>query len=195
MKPVSIVAVVKNSLYKPAIKQVLHELNITEALEFHPNLSECLNGTMQPAYLIIESSCLTPPPAYTLERIGKKNHACKIMLLCDDCLPETTQAYLHDGIFISDSESKILSKFQSFFSDLTPSQSSDNTLSEREKEVIQLVAVGKTNKEISDALFISPHTVITHRKNITAKLGIKTIAGLVVYAVLNGLIDPDQVNR
>ena len=45
------------------------------------------------------------------------------------------------------------------------------------------------NKEIADHLRISVHTVVSHRKNITSKTGIKTIAGLTVYALLNNLLD------
>ena len=67
-----------------------------------------------------------------------------------------------------------------------------NELSEREKTILKHVAKGLTNKEIADKLFISTHTVITHRKNITTKLGIKTISGLTVYAILNNLISLDQ---
>lgn len=66
-------------------------------------------------------------------------------------------------------------------------------LSERETDVLKLVALGYTNQEIADKLFISRHTVISHRKNITAKLGIKTVSGLTVYAVLNNLIPRDQI--
>lgn len=62
-------------------------------------------------------------------------------------------------------------------------------LSSREKEILVCVASGMLNKEIADKFFISIHTVITHRKNITRKTGIKTVAGLTVYALLNNLID------
>ncbi len=61
-------------------------------------------------------------------------------------------------------------------------------LSEREREVLTLIAKGELNKTIADKLYISLNTVLTHRKNITAKLGIKTVSGLTVYAILNGLI-------
>ena len=66
-------------------------------------------------------------------------------------------------------------------------------LSERENEVLKQVAMGYTNQQIADRLFISKHTVISHRKNITSKLGIKTVSGLTVYAVLNNLIPKDQI--
>lgn len=67
-------------------------------------------------------------------------------------------------------------------------------LSTREKEILVCVAKGMLNKEIADACNLSIHTVITHRKNITRKTGIKTVAGLTVYALLNNLIDPSSVD-
>ena len=62
-------------------------------------------------------------------------------------------------------------------------------LSPREKEILVCVAKGMINKEIADRYNISIHTVIAHRRNITRKTGIKTVAGLTVYALLNNLID------
>ena len=64
------------------------------------------------------------------------------------------------------------------------------SLSEREIEVIRLISEGCTNKEIADQLFLSPHTVNTHRKNIMSKLGIKNTAGIVIYAFQENIIKP-----
>ena len=69
----------------------------------------------------------------------------------------------------------------------------DYELSQREKDVLVLVAKGLMNKEIADKLHLSIHTVITHRKNITHKTDIKSVAGLTVYALLNHLIDEDDI--
>ena len=66
-------------------------------------------------------------------------------------------------------------------------------LSERENEILASVAKGMTNKEIADYHNISIHTVISHRKNITRKTGIKTVSGLTVYALLNNLIDQSDI--
>lgn len=66
-------------------------------------------------------------------------------------------------------------------------------LSAREIEVLVLITKGCINKEIADKLNISPTTVITHRKNITEKLGIKSVSGLTIYAVMNGYIDADRI--
>jgi DNA-binding CsgD family transcriptional regulator len=64
-------------------------------------------------------------------------------------------------------------------------------LSSREIDVLKLVVQGSINKDIADKLNISLNTVLTHRKNITAKLGIKTVSGLTFYAIMNGLISSD----
>lgn len=64
----------------------------------------------------------------------------------------------------------------------------ESQLSSREKEVLRELAGGKTNKEIAETLCISINTVITHRKNISGKLGIHGVSGLSLYAVMNGII-------
>lgn len=69
----------------------------------------------------------------------------------------------------------------------------DQQLSERETEILRFVALGLTNNEIGEKLFISVHTVMTHRKNITRKLGIKTVSGLTVYAILNKIIQAEEL--
>ena len=66
-------------------------------------------------------------------------------------------------------------------------------LSAREKEILVSVARGLLNKEIADRHNISINTVITHRKNITRKIGIKTVPGLTAYAILNNLIDINSI--
>jgi len=73
--------------------------------------------------------------------------------------------------------------------ELEDTKSDAGELSAREKEILVKVAQGKLNKEIADELNLSVYTVMTHRKNITKKTGIRTVAGLVVYAMLNNLLD------
>lgn len=67
-------------------------------------------------------------------------------------------------------------------------KNSSNELSIREKEILVYVAKGLLNKEIADKCNLSIHTVITHRKNISRKTGIHSVAGLTVYAIMNNLI-------
>lgn len=70
---------------------------------------------------------------------------------------------------------------------------SDEALSEREKDVIISLVQGMSNKEIADHLFISTNTVITHRRNIAKKLQIHSPAGLTIYAIVNNLVDISSV--
>ena len=65
-------------------------------------------------------------------------------------------------------------------------------ISERETEIIKLIAEGFINKEIADKLFLSTHTVNTHRKNIMHKLGINNTAGIVLFAVQQGIVSPNE---
>lgn len=65
-------------------------------------------------------------------------------------------------------------------------------VSERENEIIILIAEGLTNAQIAEHLFLSNHTINTHRKNIMAKLGVKNTAGIVMYAVKTNLVSPNK---
>lgn len=101
----------------------------------------------------------------------------------------------YDGVIsIYDSPVSIIKKLRKASeSDQDLSHSDTEGLSSREKEILVCVAKGMLNKEIADYYNISIYTVITHRKNITRKTGIKTVAGLTVYALLNNLIDINSI--
>ena len=71
----------------------------------------------------------------------------------------------------------------------------DTELTRREIEVLQLLSKGYSNKEIADQLFVSTHTVISHRKNISEKTGIKSASGLTMYAILKKIIDVGDINQ
>lgn len=64
-------------------------------------------------------------------------------------------------------------------------------ISAREVDIIRLIALGYSNKQIGDKLFLSTHTVGTHRKNIMAKLGVNNTAGVVLYAIKENIVSPD----
>ena len=90
---------------------------------------------------------------------------------------------------IRDSRAVIINTLAQAFSAENETGKSNYELTKRETAVLVELAQGKTNKEIADSLNVSVHTVISHRKNITHKTGIKSVAGLTVYAMLNNLID------
>ncbi|MBP3418978.1 MAG: response regulator transcription factor [Marinifilaceae bacterium] len=97
-------------------------------------------------------------------------------------------------IDINDSRQEIENKLkEALAKESTKEEKNNYELSDRETDVLIAVARGMQNKEIADSLNISPHTVITHRKNIVAKTGIKSVAGLTVYALINNLISESDV--
>ena len=101
----------------------------------------------------------------------------------------------YDGVLsLYDAPTTVIRKVRSALEDHSETPRSEGEeLSAREKEILICVAKGMLNKEIADLYNISIYTVITHRKNITRKTGIKTVAGLTVYALLNNLIDINTI--
>jgi len=101
-----------------------------------------------------------------------------------------------DTLNINESIESIQQKIQQGISSFTDEEIHHHTpeLTPREIDVLKLVALGYTNKEIANDLFISTHTAISHRKNISEKLGIKTISGLTMYAVIKQIIEIKDIN-
>lgn len=97
-------------------------------------------------------------------------------------------------IYLTDKTAEVEQKISAAVSvNANETRGDGEELSAREKEILVCVAKGMLNKEIADHYNISIYTVITHRKNITRKTGIKTVAGLTVYALLNNLIDMNSM--
>ena len=102
----------------------------------------------------------------------------------------------NEVIFITDSEDVIVNKFRNLSSQTNDQSSSSNDkLTDREKDVLKLLLMGLANKEVADQLSISPHTVVSHRKNIIEKTGIKSLSGLAVYAILNNIADMEDLKQ
>jgi DNA-binding NarL/FixJ family response regulator len=95
-------------------------------------------------------------------------------------------------IYITDTEDIILSKIRN--KQKKEQNTTGEKLTDREKAVLKLLLKGMSNKEVADKLIISPHTVITHRKNIVDKTGIRSLSGLAIYAILNNITNMDEIN-
>jgi DNA-binding NarL/FixJ family response regulator len=101
----------------------------------------------------------------------------------------------HGSITVFDDPRKIQKKLNHAINTThgAPEAIDNFDLSDREKEILMSVVRGLQNKEIADMHNISIHTVISHRKNISRKTGIKSVAGLTVYALLHHLLDQDEI--
>lgn len=99
--------------------------------------------------------------------------------------------FFNGFIDIRENRNKIASIIRKHFNDNNKefNDSEEYELSSRETDVLVLLAKGMSSKEIATKLNISIHTVNSHRKNITTKTGIKSVAGLAVYAMLRNLVD------
>lgn len=98
---------------------------------------------------------------------------------------------------IYDSADELLHKLERLNSVPVPEEAESDeqqSLSTREKEIVVCVVKGLTNREIADRLFLSTHTVITHRRNIARKLQIHSASGLTVYAIVNKLVELGEIS-
>jgi DNA-binding CsgD family transcriptional regulator len=131
---------------------------------------------------------------YKIDLINRPKSSYRFIQLITDLTTPIDNACSHT-IFLDDSQSLIIEKVRNCINSFSPEKSNTlSSLTERETEVLKLVSLGNASKEIADKLNISTHTVITHRKNITEKLGIRSISGLTVYAILNKIIDTDELS-
>lgn len=146
--------------------------------------------------ILLSTSLITDFTLNDLVKKFSKKRPQIIAYIPDRHSPEENQNIFIDSLYFHDSKDQVLSKLNNLLENSIGycSENESSDLSEREKDILKEVALGLTNNEIADKLFISAHTVITHRKKITKKLGIKSVSGLTVYAIINGLIEMEDVS-
>lgn len=118
----------------------------------------------------------------------------RIVALISSFIDSTLLSKYDDSISIFD-DLDVISEKISRLQNIEQEEEEDNSesLSQREKEIVICVVKGMTNKEIAEKLFLSIHTVITHRRNISRKLQIHSAAGLTIYAIVNKLVELSDV--
>ena len=151
-------------------------------------------GAMRKADVVVVGSqllcALTQPLRVAVEEL----QGVTVVLLSTTVCDEEVLRWVDGVVNIYDDGQALVRKLRAALDkDATNQYSDSHDLSERERDVLILVAKGMANKEIADRLNISIHTVMSHRKNITHKTGIKSVAGLTVYALLNNLLDQSDV--
>lgn len=126
---------------------------------------------------------------------SSENEDISIVALTNSGYEENVMRQYDGCINIYDNSARIVQKLHSAIEEAKQSPKNElNELSTRERDILVAVAKGKTNKEIADEYNISVYTVISHRRNISRKLGINSIPGLTVYAIMNKLIDITDFN-
>lgn len=134
---------------------------------------------------------------YALQQLRKEagNPQMKCVAVQLTVSDQTTLRSYDEVISIYDDAETIVGKLLKLTVEGEQRDRRQEALSGREKEVIACVVQGMTNKQIADRLCISAHTVITHRRNIAAKLDIHSPAGLTIYAIVNKLVELDAIRE
>ncbi len=178
--------------YFDDIKQV----SIVSQLDSLDRVEEKL-ASYNPEILIINPLLVSFDANETFQKLLKDFPNVVPVALVSSFIDKNILKQFKEVIEMTDSKQKVVSKIFNLLNDSNLAQDKTESieLSNREIDVLVALAKGLTNKEISDQLFISVHTVITHRKNIIRKTGIKSVSGLTVYALLNNLVDESEIYK
>lgn len=164
---------------------------------FHLTQVKLLFEKLEPASLVVINPSTILESEYSLvdfERNIETFNSKAIALLSSYPNVELEKRFIQT-ISLNDKLNNIIEKIEKSVEKSESSDDVSNVLSEREKEVLRLIALGFSNKEIAYELNISVHTAISHRKNITAKLDVKSSSALTIYALINNIIDKEDFDK
>jgi DNA-binding NarL/FixJ family response regulator len=160
---------------------------------------ECLNGrlaTGRPDILLLNPTLLSSAGCNALNGIMQEYPQMAIVALVYQYVENFVIRIFNGVVDIREKKEHISVILLDCCSSLSVSDASEDNsyeLTKRETDVLVLIAKGLMNKEIAERLNISIHTVISHRKNITRKTNIKSVAGLAMYALMNNLVEEGAI--
>jgi len=194
MERIKFVVIEKSYLIRKGISSIINRIEHATVIKELETLDEINSVVLKynPDFLVINIDLLKQFSIIRNFNIKVDLSKMGIGIVSEDLSGENQNIILREIISTLDNRDEIFKKLQSLILENVHKKQNltqQTELSEREKTILKHVAKGLTNKEIAELLFLSTHTVITHRKNITNKLGIKTISGLTVYAILNNIIN------
>lgn len=178
MRPSGTLAIISpDFLITKGLKSVIQSLGDYKIKDF-PSFPETIKDEADYYIITLEQYCI--------HISFFKPRTSRTLLLSSSPLPSSDEIPPH--IHPRMSKDDIISTLQTLLSPQNEDESDQAILTLRETEILRELAKGKSFKEIADTLCISVSTVTTHRKNITGKLGIRSLSGLSVYAMMNGII-------
>ncbi|MBN1252359.1 MAG: helix-turn-helix transcriptional regulator [Bacteroidales bacterium] len=187
----------KSFLVAKGLKSLLRELNKFDIEAIISNFDdfEIIIKQSKPSVIVLNTEIYNQIPIELFKKLKSKYKFLVIGINKND--DKQIDEIFVDSIDYDENRMEIISKFNYHLKSLNIENENlrhDNELSDREKAILEWLAKGLTNKEVAEKLFISVHTVNTHRKNIVKKLGIRTLSGLTVYAILNKIVNMNDLN-
>lgn len=193
MHPSEIAILEKNTLTALGLQTILEELLPNAVIRVFPTFEELIDDTPDMyAHYFVSAQIYFEHTAFFLERRPK----CIVLSAGEQPLLNgvpTLNLWQPRDVLVKSIMQLRKHGHEMTYHPVTVQQGAERDLSPREIEVLVLLTKGLINKEIADKLNISLTTVISHRKNITEKLGIKSVSGLAIYAVMHGYIEADRV--
>ncbi len=186
----TIAIVTQSDILKCGLESVLGRIRSINSRTVIVNVDVALESiiALKPSFILID------PLAMTSVEISELRGQIKTTVLAIGWgpLPDGYMKVVDGVVGIYDSVDKIaqLLKLQ-----LKTAETGDCELTPREQEIVAEVARGRSNKEIASEMNLAVNTVMTHRRNIAAKLHIHSAAGLTIYALMNKLVSLDEVSK
>jgi len=198
MPKLSVIIAEESYLIRKGLLSLLLEFPSIGKIVESANEESLLERFEQESYTIcfINPSILTSQGIKKIQEQNLKKSRVMVAILPSESSDKAQLKHFTESITLDQGKSQLVKKMDGLFTRFVQSQpdyGSSSGLSKREKIILRHISLGYTNKEIGEKLFISTHTVVTHRKNITRKIGIKTVSGLTVYAIFNKIVGMDEI--
>jgi two-component system, NarL family, response regulator NreC len=195
-KPIKVLLIESSFLIISGIEKMLTELPgmlLTEVFDgSEKNLTGFINA-LKPDILLINPEKAASRLDLLLSTFENSENII-VIGLCRAGTPTNVGSRFRHKLDINSEKHELLVQFKSIVKPLLKDENKEDfALTEREKNILRLVALGYTSIAIAEKLFLSIHTVNTHRKNILKKLGIKTVSGLMVYALMNNFVSMQEI--
>ena len=191
-----VVVIEKTFLIRAGISSVVQDITgLMPGKSFsgdEPNLLTAIRKH-KPDIVILNPRSLSEENRYLPGKLRNTEKAVLVALVSKDQREGLTGAF-HDLLFWEEDKFELEQKLRKYAENKVNYQE-NKQLSQREITILKLIVKGLTHQQIADELFLSIHTVNTHRKNINKKLGIKTVSGLSVYAIMNRLVTMEELAK